>query len=195
VARNTLARWTRADWIEQGLEVLRREGHEAIRVERLAAELGATKGSFYHHFGSRDELLTALWDAWRHRSLVAVLEASVEEEETLHELIVKLSHVVADQDLGRYERAIQAWSLTDDRVAKAIAKAHEERVEFVTSLFLRYGYTASQARNRARLYYDFIAASYVAGYEDPPERIRKFCSAMSRIVTEQPPAKKVSRRS
>ena len=195
MARNTLAKWTREDWIELALEVLCLEGHESIRVERLAQVMGATKGSFYHHFRNRDELLTALWDAWRHRSMEGVLEASLVEEETLQKFLVKLSHVVADNDLGRYERAIQAWSLTDNRVAKAIAKALQERVAFVSGLFLRYGYSKSEAKIRGQLYNDFIVASYVAGHAEPQERIRKLCGEMSRIVTAQPPAKKQPGRS
>jgi AcrR family transcriptional regulator len=193
VARNTLAKWSREDWIELALEVLCLEGHESIRVERLAEVIGATKGSFYHHFRSRDELLTALWDTWRHLSLVDVLEASLEKEETLQKLMVKLSHVVADKDLGRYERAMQAWSLTDDRVAKAIAKAHKERVEFVAAQFMKYGYSKREAESRGSLYYDFNVASYVAGHARPRQRIRDLCEIMSRIVTAQPPAKKSPR--
>ena len=187
MARNTLAKWTREDWIEQALEVLRREGHEAIRVERLAEGMGATKGSFYHHFRNRDELLTALWDDWRHRTLEDAFEAARVGDRTLEERLVLLSHIVADKNLGRYDRAMQAWSLTDERVAKAVARAYRERTEFVTSLFLQHGLSEKEASHRGLLFYSFLAASFIGGYENPTERIRKLCGVMSRIVTAPTP--------
>ena len=42
---------------------LARGGVDSIAVEPIAAELGATKGSFYWHFKNRDSLVAAL-DEW-----------------------------------------------------------------------------------------------------------------------------------
>src|SRR4051795_9994247 len=58
------ARTPRSDWITAGLNALARGGPEAVRIEPLARELGATKGSFYWHFNDRAGLLEALLDSW-----------------------------------------------------------------------------------------------------------------------------------
>ena len=61
----------RAQWLSAGLEALRKGGVAAVRVERLAADVGVTKGSFYHHFRDRGALVSVvavLFAAW----LVAV---------------------------------------------------------------------------------------------------------------------------
>ena len=47
-----------------GLDALRKGGVAAVRVERLAGDVGVTKGSFYHHFRDRGALLDALLDYW-----------------------------------------------------------------------------------------------------------------------------------
>ena len=51
-------------WMVAGLEALRKGGVAGVRVERLAADLGITKGSFYWHFRDRGGLLEALLEFW-----------------------------------------------------------------------------------------------------------------------------------
>ena len=48
------------------LRVVRAKGYSATRIEDVCAEAGLTKGSFFHHFKSKDDLALAaaeLWDA------------------------------------------------------------------------------------------------------------------------------------
>ena len=38
------------DWIQAGFSILAEDGLEALKIDRLCARLGVTKGSFYWHF-------------------------------------------------------------------------------------------------------------------------------------------------
>jgi TetR/AcrR family transcriptional repressor of nem operon len=52
--------------LDAALKVVRTKGYTATRVEDLCAEAGVTKGSFFHHFKSKDDLVLAAvshWDA------------------------------------------------------------------------------------------------------------------------------------
>ena len=68
------ARRSKQDWIHAALEALRDEGVEGVRVEPLAVRLGVTKGSFYWHFETREQLLTAALDSWVARGTEAIIE-------------------------------------------------------------------------------------------------------------------------
>lgn len=51
--------------LEAMLKVVRTKGYSATRVEDVCAEAGVTKGSFFHHFKSKEDLAmaaVALWD-------------------------------------------------------------------------------------------------------------------------------------
>lgn len=47
-------------WVDAGPDLLRSEGIEHFRVERLAGELGITTGSFYGYFNSKTDLHAAI---------------------------------------------------------------------------------------------------------------------------------------
>ena len=63
-----------ADWIAAAMEAIVERGVAAVAVEPLAVRLGATKGSFYHHFANRDALIVATLDEWEHSQTEAVIE-------------------------------------------------------------------------------------------------------------------------
>src|SRR6266480_4627127 len=60
------ARTPRTSWIDEGLRALGVGGPDAVRVEKLAQELGVTKGGFYWHFDDRGALLDEMLDTWEH---------------------------------------------------------------------------------------------------------------------------------
>ena len=68
-------RLDREDWIAAGLDALESGGVEAVAVVPLARALGVTRGSFYWHFGSRDELLEAVLARWEDEHSAQTLRA------------------------------------------------------------------------------------------------------------------------
>jgi TetR/AcrR family transcriptional repressor of nem operon len=50
--------------LEAALQVIRAKGYSATRVEDICEAAGLTKGSFFHHFDSKEELALAAADYW-----------------------------------------------------------------------------------------------------------------------------------
>ena len=65
---------SREDWTAAALDALAEVGLSAVAIDPLARRLGATKGSFYWHFSSRDELIAATLALWERRDTVELLE-------------------------------------------------------------------------------------------------------------------------
>lgn len=51
--------------LEAGISVFRTKGHAASTVDDICAEAGVTKGSFFHHFRSKEELVLGSVAHWR----------------------------------------------------------------------------------------------------------------------------------
>ncbi|AXS41283.1 TetR/AcrR family transcriptional regulator [Breoghania sp. L-A4] len=54
----------RAKLLDAALSVIRTKGFAATTVDELCAAAGVTKGAFFHHFRSKDELGVAAADFW-----------------------------------------------------------------------------------------------------------------------------------
>jgi TetR/AcrR family transcriptional repressor of nem operon len=59
---------SRAKLVDAALTVVRSKGYSATRVDDICDAAGLTKGSFFHHFDSKDDLALAAAELWRHRA-------------------------------------------------------------------------------------------------------------------------------
>jgi TetR/AcrR family transcriptional repressor of nem operon len=50
--------------LDAALHVIRAKGYSATRIEDICEAAGLTKGSFFHHFDSKEELAVAAADYW-----------------------------------------------------------------------------------------------------------------------------------
>lgn len=62
------ARESRDKLLDATLDVVRAKGFNATRVEDICDAAGLTKGSFFHHFDSKDALAIAAAGWWRQRT-------------------------------------------------------------------------------------------------------------------------------
>ena len=53
----------RTAFLEAATRLINRYGHNGAKVERIAAELGLSSGSFYHHLRTKSELVVACFEA------------------------------------------------------------------------------------------------------------------------------------
>lgn len=143
-------------WLRAGLEALRKGGVGAVRVERLAGEVGVTKGSFYHHFRDRGALLEEVLEYWAREMTDAEFERIQTLRGGLAPRLVALAQDVLEKGMGRYDPAIRAWAREDRKVAAAVAQVDRRRVKALAGFFEEGGFTAAEARVRARTFYTFL---------------------------------------
>lgn len=59
---------SRARLLAATIDLVRSNGYNSTRVEDVCAAAGVTKGSFFHHFASKEELAVATAAAWDERA-------------------------------------------------------------------------------------------------------------------------------
>jgi TetR/AcrR family transcriptional repressor of nem operon len=55
---------SKTKFLDAAMHVIRVKGYSATRIEDVCEEAGLTKGSFFHHFRSKEELALAAADHW-----------------------------------------------------------------------------------------------------------------------------------
>lgn len=175
------------DWILSGFRALAKGGHAAVRVEALARELGATKGSFYWHFKDQAALKAAMLETWKSEATDEVIDSLTEivgPREKLEALAQAASAPPAESSGGsELEAAIREWGRYDAAVRQVVDSVDDRRLEFTTKLFSELGLT--QARTRASLFYAaYIGLLHrgVLPYPVNGERLVDF----AKLLTSQP---------
>lgn len=151
-----MSRRTADDWTRAALDALADGGLAAVAVEPIAAALGATKGSFYWHFGRRADLVDAVLERWEAATAALVAELGEPETPARDRLLTLFERVFASGRLGRAELALMA-DRDDPAVAPVLRRVTETRLAFLERLWGELGLEAEAARSRAV----FLYATYL----------------------------------
>jgi AcrR family transcriptional regulator len=142
--------------------VLGESGVEAVRIEPLAKLMHVTKGSFYWHFRNRDELLTAILREWATRETEDIIK---QIEIMGGDASTKLLNLfeLAVQDDGRLENAIRIWATKSTNAVAIITEIDQRRLDYLQHLFEEIGFSAWEAKTRARLAYHSLVGEFTLG--------------------------------
>lgn len=176
-------RLNRDSWLECALDVLRDEGIQGVRVERLARDLGVTKGSFYWHFEDRSELQRSILDFWSEKYTDVVIKNRELLEANPSEGLLALLIQVQDQGLDRYELAMRAWAEHDSVALAAVRAVYENRIKFVRSFFTRLGFRGLDADVRTRLALCYLSWEPNMYPNEPVSRRRKILKLQHKLLT------------
>jgi len=179
---------SRDDWLASSMDALLVEGVEGIHIEPLARRLGVTKGSFYWHFKDRQELLNGVVEYWT-TQMVDAVRAHDTLTGAASERLLQVMEEITHEDRGRYEAAMRMWGAADERVAKAVKRVDEARLESMCDLFLEMGFTPEQTDIRCRMmvFYEYGEAEFSikASVEKRLEYVRLRHAILTAGATEE----------
>lgn len=151
------------DWINYGLDVLEKTGHEALKADLLAKGLKVSRGSFYWHFKDLNDFHLALVTAWKEQNTEAII-ADLEQVPQGHEKVEALLAHCLETELPR-EAAMRRWSGISTIVAKAVQTVDEVRFKFLFAVLKSQGLSDDIARERATLLlWAYIGRSFAGSF-------------------------------
>jgi AcrR family transcriptional regulator len=190
-AAGTRAPLTPETWIEAASEVLVDQGIDHVRIDVLAGQLGVTRGSFYWHFRSREDLLRRVLQAWRERAteqLTRRLEsASSDPREQLRDVVSLPFRGRAAARAARIELAIRAWARRDQMAQMAVDEADASRIGYHAQLFSALGFGLNEARMRAFLLYSYEVAESVLSHQGNAAQKRERSEFVLRLMQQALP--------
>lgn len=136
-----------------------------VKVERLAADLGVTKGSFYWHFDGRDALLEAMRQEWVRLDTEQVIEL-VDSDRRSDDPVAAIKTLVSvtigsSGELDGVEAAMREWSAHDPLTAEVCSQVDERRLDYVANYLVAAGIAPAEARRRADVIYRIVIGEYV----------------------------------
>jgi len=145
---------SKEDWEETALQAIAAHGLETLSIPEMARSLGVTKGSFYWHFRSLNELIGTALHRWR-----ALDQATLDEISRIANARERLIALFR-QAMEKTEAHALYIALSMSTIPEAAAIVHsisDRRLEFLVDSYRELGFTRGNARQQALLAY----AAYV----------------------------------
>jgi len=139
------------DWTDRALALLMDEGVGAIKISRLCADLGVTKGSFYWHFADLAALMEAITERWTRETREALNDLQALHNLPPLERLRAMALRLVDERSYSVERALREWAHGNARVQAVIVEADRFVFEVVQEALVELGIGADGARLRAGL--------------------------------------------
>jgi AcrR family transcriptional regulator len=144
------------DWVAAANELLASENIRGVQIQALCMKLKVTKGSFYWHFSSRQDLLGALLNSWRRRMTLNIYNklgrVSTGAVSTLRALLA-LPRKKFSAAGAAIEMSIRDWGRRETVAHDALKEVDEIRLRSFEQSFQRLGFSAREARIRGYIAY------------------------------------------
>ncbi|MFT6169729.1 MAG: AcrR family transcriptional regulator [Celeribacter sp.] len=144
------------DWVDAAIGILVNENVRGIRIEVLCKKLGVTKGSFYWHFATRNDLLMAVLSSWRRRMTLDVIHKissfGNSPTERLQKLI-SLPRQPKSPASAQVEMSVRDWARRVKMPKDAVAEVDKIRMDYFVQLLNDAGFEGDDARGRAYIIY------------------------------------------
>jgi AcrR family transcriptional regulator len=166
---------TRDDWVAVARKAMIASGVDDVKVDVLARRLKVTRGSFYWHFESRQDLLDALLEDWEstNRREIATVGDLVEKEGK--DGLVGLFRVwlAEDPSFPAFDIAIRGWARKTPKISEIVREIDDAWIDLLRASLERGGITFPESLVRARImYFHQVGYFALALKEDRASRVK-----------------------
>lgn len=146
--------YDRMDWLRAAKTMLVNSGIDGVKVDLIARKMRITRGSFYWHFKSRQDLLDELLADWRQRNMDGV-SGLIERSESGSPSFVDCIRfwISQEDDVFTFDMAMRVWGRQSPSVAQVINEVDDAWINLLTSMFRVRGFDDERSFARARIVY------------------------------------------
>ncbi len=175
----------RQGWLDAARNALIREGIAGVKVGKIARRLKVTRGGFYWFFDSHKQLLDALLLDWEHRNTAgfeSVLRESGRNGMAEFQALVDI-WLNEKAYSPAWDAAIRDWARVSSKVANAVRRTDDARINILKQVFLDMGCANEEAFVRARICYFHQVGYYALGVRESREERLRLMPLYTRVLT------------
>jgi AcrR family transcriptional regulator len=170
---------TRRALVEAGRKIFARDGFEASRIEDIAGATGHTRGAFYAHFSSKEDLFFALFEqesSERLRELRSVLEKCADSSGRLRALRRFYVSRVSDRQWVMLALEFKLFALRHPKLRARLARTHRRireslKLELISHLIPELMKSGRESRELRRVALEAALNGLVLEHAYDPETI------------------------
>jgi AcrR family transcriptional regulator len=170
---------TRRALLDAARRIFARDGFEAARIEDIASATGHTRGAFYAHFSSKEDLFFALFEQEagdRLRDLRSVLERCADAEGRLQALRKFYVGRVSDRQWVMLALEFKLFALRHPKLRARLARTHRRireslKIETISKLIPELMKDRRESRELRRVALEATLNGLVLEHAYDPETI------------------------
>lgn len=175
---------TRARIIEKARVMFNRRGFEGVSIDDIMREAGLTRGGFYHHFRSKDELYAEAVNSFTTCNPFLVRTAQLKRRPTAKRLACMLVELyLCDETLNNVDGQCPVIALPSDvaRAGLAPRAAYTQIVQNMLCVFrAAFGEQDRMAEQKARVVINLCVGGMVIARTTADPELRKSLRAAAR---------------
>ena len=165
--------------LEAANKIFARDGFEASRIEDIAGATGHTRGAFYAHFNSKEDLFFALFEQEagdRLRDLRSTLERCPDSEARLKALRKFYVARVSDRQWVMLALEFKLFALRHPKLRARLARTHRRireslKLEMISNLIPELIRSGKESREVRRVALEAVLNGLVLEHAYDPETI------------------------
>jgi AcrR family transcriptional regulator len=170
---------TRRALLDAGHRIFARDGFEASRIEDIAGATGHTRGAFYAHFSSKEDLFFALFEqeaGERLRGLRSVLEQCPDLQDRLRALRKFYLGRASDRQWVMLSLEFKLFALRHPKLRAQLARTHRRireslKIETISKLIPELMESGRASREVRRVALEAVLNGLVLEHAYDPETI------------------------
>jgi AcrR family transcriptional regulator len=190
------SRGSETAWLDAAHHLLIESGVESVKSMSLANRLKLSRTSFYWHFNDREALLDALINRWEKKNTGNLIARTQLYAESITEAVLNLNDCWVDAQLfdARMDFAIRNWAHQSTKLKAILEKDDKERINAIHDMFLRFGFSQTQADVRAHtVYYTQIGYISMMVEESLAQRLKRTPVYVESFTGQLPTEKEIAR--
>jgi AcrR family transcriptional regulator len=190
------SRGSETAWLDAAHHLLIESGVESVKIMSLANRLKLSRTSFYWHFNDREALLDALINRWEKKNTGNLIARTQLYAESITEAVLNLNDCWVDAQLfdARMDFAIRNWAHQSTKLKAILEKDDKERINAIHDMFLRFGFSQTQADVRAHtVYYTQIGYISMMVEESLAQRLKRTPVYVESFTGQLPTEKEIAR--